>query len=57
MVIFPLIRSGLVKTIVQGTVDGGRRKQGGQRKMREDNIREWTSLEFGKFQRSVETRG
>ena len=39
--------SGLAKTILQGTVKGGRR-QGKQRKRWEDNIREWTSLEFGK---------
>ena len=45
--------SGLAKTILQGTVKGGRR-QGGQRKRREDNIREWTGLEFGKSQRAVE---
>ena len=38
--------SGLAKTILQGTVKGGRR-QGGQRKRWEDNIREWTGLEFG----------
>ena len=43
------------KTILQGTVKGGRR-QGGQRKRWEDNIREWTSLEFGKSQRAVENR-
>ena len=47
--------SGLAKTILQGTVKGGRR-QGRQRKMREDNIREWTSLEFGKSQRAMENR-
>ena len=39
--------SGLAKTILQGTVKGGRR-QGGQRKRWEDHIREWTGLEFGK---------
>ena len=39
--------SGLAKTILQGTVKGGRR-QGGQRKRWEDNIREWTGLEFAK---------
>ena len=39
--------SGLAKTILQGTVKGGRR-QGGQRKRWEDNIREWTGLEFVK---------
>ena len=45
--------SGLAQTILQGTVKGGRR-QGRQRKRWEDNIREWTGLEFGKSQRTVE---
>ena len=35
--------SGVAKTILQGTVKGGRR-QGGQRNRWEDNIREWTGL-------------
>ena len=35
--------SGLAKTILSGTVKGGRR-QGRQRKRWEDNIREWTGL-------------
>ena len=48
--------SGLAKTILQGTMEGGRR-QGRQRKRWEDNIREWTGLEFGKSQRAVENRG
>ena len=39
--------SGLAKTILQGTVKGGRR-QGRQRKRWEDNIREWTGLEVAK---------
>ena len=39
--------SGLAKTILQGTVKGGR-IQGRQRKRWEDNIREWTGLEFGR---------
>ena len=47
--------SGLAETILQGTVKGGRR-QGRQRKRWEDNIREWTGLEFGKSQRAVENR-
>ena len=47
--------SGLAKTILQGTVIGGRR-QGRQRKRWEDNIREWTGLEFTKSQRAVENR-
>ena len=41
--------TGLTKTILQGTVKGGRR-QGRQRKRWEDNIREWTGVEFGKSQ-------
>ena len=45
--------SGLAKTILQGTVKGGRR-QGRQRKRMEDNIRERTGLEFAKSQRAVE---
>ena len=45
--------SGLAKTILQGTVKGGRR-QGRQRKRWEDNIREWTGLELAKSQRAVE---
>ena len=47
--------SGLAKTILQGTVKGGRR-QGRQRKRWEDNIREWRGLEFTKSQRAVENR-
>ena len=54
MVMFSL-SLGLAKTILQGTVKGGR-KQGRQRKRWEDNIREWTGLEFGKSQRAVENR-
>ena len=45
---------GLAKTILQGTVKGGGR-QGRHR--REDNIREWTGLEFAKSQRAMENRG
>ena len=47
--------SGMAKTILQGTVKGGRR-QGRPRKRWEDNIREWTGLEFAKSQRAVENR-
>ena len=39
--------SSLAKTILQGTVKGGRR-QGRQRKRLEDDIREWTDQEFAK---------
>ena len=48
--------SGLAKTILQGTVKGGR-KQGGQRKRCEDYTSERTGLEFAKSQRAVENRG
>ena len=47
--------SALAKTILQGTVKGGRR-QGRQRNKWEDNIREWTGLDFAKSQRAVENR-
>ena len=45
--------SGLAKTILQGTVKGGRR-HGRQRKRWEDNTREWAGLKFGKSQRAME---
>ena len=47
--------SSLAKTILQGTKKG-RRRQGRQRKRWEDNIREWTGVEFAKSQRAVENR-
>ena len=47
--------SGLAKTILQGTVDGGRR-QGRQRRRWEDNVREWTGLEFAKSQTAMDNR-
>ena len=40
--------SGLAKTILHGTVKGGRR-HGKQGKRWGDNIREWIGLEFDKF--------
>ena len=52
MVLFPVHQ---VWPILQGTVKGARRK-GGQRNRWEDNIREWTGLEFGRSQRAVENR-
>ena len=45
--------SGLDKTILQGTVKG-KRRQDRQKKRWEDNIREWTGLEFANSQRAVE---
>ena len=46
--------SGLAKTILQGTVKGGRRQ--GRQKKRWENIMEWTGLEFAESQRAVENR-
>ncbi|KAI0218585.1 hypothetical protein LSAT2_029705 [Lamellibrachia satsuma] len=47
--------SGLAKTILQGTVTGGRRR-GRQKKRWEDNIKEWTGVKFADSQRVVENR-
>ena len=47
--------SGLAKTILQGTVQGGR-KRGRQKKKWEDNIREWTGLELKDTLRKAESR-
>ena len=47
--------NGLAKTILQGTVRGGR-KRGRQKKRWEDNIKEWTGLSFAESQRAVEDR-
>ena len=38
--------SGMAKTILQGTVKGARMR-GRQKKRWEDNIKEWTGMEFG----------
>ena len=47
--------SGLAKTVLQGTVQGGRRR-GRQRKRWEDNIKEWTGLEWKIILRKAENR-
>ena len=47
--------TGLAKTIMQGTVQGGR-KRGRQRKRWEDNIREWTGMTLGETLRKTENR-
>ena len=46
--------SGLTKTIPQGTVRGARRRR--QRKRWEDNIREWTGLDFSETHRAADDR-
>ena len=48
--------TGIAKTIMQGTVRGSRRR-GGQKKRWEDNIKEWTGLDFAASQSAVEDRG
>ena len=50
---FPFIRSG--QNRLAGHSERGR-TQGRQRSRWEDNIREWTGLDFGKSQRAVEDR-
>ena len=48
--------SGLAKTFLQGSVQGGRRR-GRQRKRWEDNICEWTGLGLSDTVRKAEERG
>ena len=45
----------LAKMILQGTVDGGRRK-GRQKKRWEDNISDWTGLGLGEALQKAEDR-
>ena len=47
---------GLLKRVFVRLVFFPLSPRGGQRKRWEDNIREWTDLEFGKSQRAVESR-
>ena len=47
--------SGLAKMILQGTVQGGKRR-GRQRKRWEDNVKEWTGLEWNIILRKAENR-
>ena len=47
--------SGLAKTILQGTVKGNR-KRGRQKKRWEDNIKEWTGVDFASSTRAAENR-
>ena len=47
--------SGMAKTILQATVQGGRQR-GRQRKRAEDNIKEWTGLEWNILLRKAENR-
>ena len=47
--------SGMAKTILQGTAKGTRRR-GRQEKRWEDNIKEWTGMEFGDYLRAAEHR-
>ena len=47
--------SGLAKTILHGTVKG-KRKRGRQKKRWEDNIKEWTGMDFASSSRAAENR-
>ena len=47
--------SGLAKTILQGTVKG-KRKRGTQKKRWEDNIKEWTGVDFASSTRAAKNR-
>ena len=47
--------SGLAKTILQGTVKG-KRKRGRQKKRWEDNIKEWTGMDFASSIMAAENR-
>ena len=47
--------SGLAKTILQGTVKG-HRKRSRQKKRWEDNIKEWTGMDFVSSSRAAENR-
>ena len=47
--------SGMAKTVLQGTVKGARRRAR-QKKRWEDNIKEWTGMEFGDSLRAAEDR-
>ena len=47
--------SGLAETILQGTVKG-KRKRGRQKKRWEDNIKEWTGMDFASSTRTAENR-
>ena len=44
----------MAKTILQGTVKGGRRQ--GRQKNRWEDMREWRGMRFAKSQRAVENR-
>ena len=51
----PFIRSG--QNHLARHSERGEKRQGSQRKRWEDNIREWTGLEFAKSQRAVKNMG
>ena len=47
--------SGIAKTILPGTVKGNRRR-GRQKNRWEDNIKEWTGMDFASLTRAAENR-
>ena len=52
----PVHQICLKQSYMQGTVKEGRRQGKQKKKGWEDNIREWTGLEFAKSQRAVENK-
>ena len=46
--------SGLAKIILQGIVKEKRKKRGRQKKRWEDNIKEWTGMDFASSTRAAE---
>ena len=46
--------SGKAKTILHGTVKGARRR--GRKKIWQDNVKEWTGMEFGDFLGAADDR-
>ena len=54
--VWPCLKvSGLAKTTLQGTVKG-KRNGGRQKKMWEDNIKEWTGMDFASSTKAAENR-
>ena len=53
MVLHFSMSSGLAKTILQGRVKG-KRKKGRHKKNWEDNIKEWTGMDFASSTRAAE---
>ena len=49
--------SGLAKTILQGTVEEKKRRKSRQKKSWEDNIKEWTGMDFASLRAAKDRTG